>query len=110
MTLPKLSEQDRNWYILKGYDITITPNGSRVWYLNNKLHREDGPAIEYRDGSRAWYLNDKLHREDGPAYESVDGHLYEWFLNDEKMTEKQHRIAVNEKMKDTKGDMKNENA
>jgi hypothetical protein len=27
--------------------------------LDGKLHREDGPAIEWADGSKAWYLNDK---------------------------------------------------
>ena len=25
-------------------------------------------------GTKYWYLNGELHREDGPAYESVDGH------------------------------------
>jgi hypothetical protein len=26
------------------------------WYLNDKLHREDGPALEYVDGRKYWYL------------------------------------------------------
>ncbi len=55
-------------------------NGTKEWYLNDKLHREDGPAIEYVDGSKAWYRNGKLHREDGPAIEYVDGSKL-WFLN-----------------------------
>jgi hypothetical protein len=54
--------------------------GNRFWYLNGDLHREDGPAIEYADGSREWYLHDKLHREDGPAMEYIDGTRW-WFLN-----------------------------
>jgi len=32
------------------------------------LHREDGPAVEWYNGSKEWYKNAKLHREDGPAY------------------------------------------
>jgi len=28
-----------------------------AYYLNGKYHREDGPAIEYRNGYNAWYLN-----------------------------------------------------
>jgi hypothetical protein len=52
----------------------ITVSGDKEWWLNDKLHREDGPAVEYTDGSTGWYLNDKLHREDGPAVE--------WWLND----------------------------
>ena len=34
---------------------------------NNKLHREDGPAVIFKNGYEAWYLNGLLHREDGPA-------------------------------------------
>ena len=32
-------------------------SGYKVWYLNGKLHREDGPAVEYPNGSKMWYLN-----------------------------------------------------
>ena len=45
---------------------------------NNKLHREDGPAIEYVDGDKWWYKNEKLHREDGPAME-YDGYKEYWY-------------------------------
>ena len=33
------------------------PNGSKLWYLNGKYHREDGPAREWADGSKEWWLN-----------------------------------------------------
>jgi len=51
-------------------------------YLNDlgKLHRLDGPAIEYDDGTKHWYINGKLHREDGPAIEYPSGHKI-WFLD-----------------------------
>ena len=49
-------------------------NGDKFWYLNGKLHREDGPAIEHANGDKFWCLNDKLHREDGPAIELADGY------------------------------------
>ena len=55
--LPELSDKERTWYILKGYNITIDHWGNRVWYLNGKRHREDGPAIEWADGTRYWFLN-----------------------------------------------------
>jgi hypothetical protein len=45
-----------------------------MWYLNGKLHREDGPAvIEHTSGTKWWYLKGKLHRKDGPAIEYMDG-------------------------------------
>lgn len=53
---------------------------SRCNFLFNKLHREDGPAIEYPDGGKEWWVNGKLHREDGPAIEWSDGHK-EWWVN-----------------------------
>lgn len=27
-----------------------------IWLQNNKRHREDGPAIEYKDGKKLWFL------------------------------------------------------
>ena len=55
--------------------------GCKAWYINGKLHREDGPAIEWGDGSKAWYyVNGKLHREDGPAKEYANGEKA-WYIN-----------------------------
>ena len=45
----------------------ILKDGIQYWHINDKLHREDGPARIYPDGSEEWYINDVLHREDGPA-------------------------------------------
>ena len=52
--------------------------GSVKYFLNDKLHRTDGPAIEYNDGYRAWYIYDKRHRLDGPAFECPDGYKEYW--------------------------------
>ena len=56
------------------------PNGDKEWWLDDKLHREDGPACEYANGAKAWYLNGKRHREDGPAIEWANGDK-RWYLN-----------------------------
>ena len=45
----------------------------KCWYVDEKLHREDGPAVEYVNGSKSRYIDDKLHREDGPAIERSNG-------------------------------------
>ena len=55
------------------YDIKIDEYCTKRYYVNNVLHREDGPAIEYASGTKEWYMNGKLHREDGPAIEYVNG-------------------------------------
>ena len=28
------------------YTVKVRADGTKEWYLNDKLHREDGPAIE----------------------------------------------------------------
>ncbi len=61
--------------------ITITECVDRkIWTLDCKIHRDDGPAIEWFDGTKHWYLNGLLHRDNGPAREWNDG-TKAWFLN-----------------------------
>ena len=64
----------------------VNENGTKSWWLNNKLHREDGPALEYVNGDKLWYLNGNLHREDGPAFEHANGDK-EWWLNGKYITD-----------------------
>ena len=72
------------------YTVKVYPNGDKSWYLNDKLHREDGPAYEGANGTKSWYLNGKRHREDGPAVEYANGSKF-WYLNDEEVTEEEHK-------------------
>lgn len=53
---------------------------SKEWYKNGKLHREDGPAIEYSNGKKEWWIEDARHRVDGPACEYSSGYK-EWWIN-----------------------------
>jgi hypothetical protein len=59
---------------------SIDNKGNKRWFVNGKLHRIDGPAIEYMSGGKEWHLNGILHREDGPAATGVAANL--WYLND----------------------------
>jgi hypothetical protein len=60
--------------------LIIKCDGIKKYYKDDKLHREDGPAVEYVNGTKDWYIDGKLHREDGPAVEWSDGYK-EWWLN-----------------------------
>ena len=62
------------------YAVLAFDNGDRYWFINNKLHREDGPAVEFSDGTKRWYLSGKCHRENGSAVEFYNGTKY-WYLN-----------------------------
>ena len=73
---------------MKEYIVKVYNNGDRHWFLNDKLHREDGPAAEYADGYKAWFINDKRHREDGPAAEYADGYKA-WYINGKELTEEE---------------------
>jgi hypothetical protein len=57
----------------------IIKDGIKYWYKDDKLHRLDGPAIEYENGCRDWYQNGLLHRIDGPAVENVNS--THWYQN-----------------------------
>ena len=71
------------------YKVTVDEYKTVRWYLNDKFHREDGPAMEFADGSKAWYKNGERHREDGPAMEFADGSKY-WYLDGRVMSEEEH--------------------
>jgi len=60
--------------------MTVNRDGTKIWRLDGKLHREDGPAIEGANGGKEWWLHGGLHREDGPAVEYATGRKG-WYLN-----------------------------
>jgi hypothetical protein len=72
--------------------------GKKFWYINGKLGREDGPAVEYsfRRGDKFWYINGKRHREDGPAVEISNGTKM-WYLDDVRLTEEEFTKKVKKK-------------
>jgi len=71
------------------YTVKVNDAGDKFWYLNDQLHREDGPAVEYATGDKCWYLNGVRHREDGPAVEFADGTKC-WWLNGIEYPEKEY--------------------
>lgn len=57
---------------------------SYAFFKNKKLHRLDGPAIQWDDGCYVWCKDGKLHREDGPAcYWPLNSKTEEWFYEGE---------------------------
>ena len=76
--------------------------GDKQWYSteeynNEKLHRGGGlPAVELVDGTRLWYVHGKAHREDGPAIEipAGAGSLYLYRLPVERLPSLQEDIAL----------------
>ena len=82
-----------------GYTVKVYNNGDKLWCLNGRRHREDGPAVEWADGYKSWYLNGKRHREDGPAVEWADGYK-SWYLNGTKYDEYEFNEMMNPSAKE----------
>ena len=58
---------------MKNYDRKeVDSFGSTKYYLNDDLHRTDGPALIFPSGIHLYYIKDKLHRLDGPAIHDLD--------------------------------------
>lgn len=77
-----ISEFD-NWYVIPnnftGKCKTKSDVSTRFrYYVNGKIHRLDGPAIEHASGSKYWFKEDLRHRLDGPAIEDCSGYK-EWY-------------------------------
>ena len=80
------------------YKVVIYDDCTEWYNLEGKLHREDGPAIEWADGRKSWWINGQLHRVDGPAVEWVDGSK-EWWINGDEYTEQSFNEYINKQNK-----------
>ena len=47
----------------KEYTVEVYPSGSNYWHFDGRLHREDGPAIEWANGDKEWYLHGEFLTE-----------------------------------------------
>ncbi|MDA8453672.1 hypothetical protein M4R22_02735 [Acidovorax sp. GBBC 3334] len=63
-------------------------NGPTQWRLNGELHRVGGPAVEFLDGSTEWWLHGQKHREDGPAMAHARG-PGQWWIHGKRLTEEE---------------------
>ena len=58
----------------------ITVNGTKHWFQDGQLHRDKFPAVIYTDGTKEWWQKGRRHRDGGPAIIYSDGSK-EWWLN-----------------------------
>jgi hypothetical protein len=50
-------------------------HGSRVWVLDGKRHRLDGPAIEYNNGKEDYYVEDIKYQSHEDYEKAVELYL-----------------------------------
>ena len=82
-----------NWLHRTDGPAYIGVNGYQGWYQNGKRHRTYDPAVIRANGTQVWYQNDKAHREDGAAVIKANG-TQVWYLNGTKLTEQEWENAV----------------
>ncbi len=94
---------------MKKYTVKTDNNGDKLWFLNGKLHREDGPAVELANGDKSWYLDgykytkedwekevarpNKSSSLDGKLVE-IDGKKYKLVLDGPSETDKKIETAL----------------
>lgn len=71
----------------------VCVDGTKEWFLDGRLHRADGPAVEWKNGANEWRLNGKLHRVNGPAVDRADG-TNGWWLDGVSYSEEEHYFQV----------------
>ena len=97
-TLSINEDGDKHWWVNDKRHREDGPavediNGDKFWYINGKLHRKDGPAVEYSRGGKEWWLNGNLHRTDGPAIDTPNGYK-EWYIDGKELTEEEFEAAI----------------
>ena len=76
------------------YRIVVDEKGTRRYYnKDDRLHRTNGPAVEYTDGTKRRLQDGQYHRIDGPAMEYPTGDN-RWFINGKELTEAEFNQAV----------------
>jgi hypothetical protein len=63
----------------------VNTNDDVYYYLNDKRHRTNGPAIEYNNGDKCWYLNGYFHNEKGSSTIYSNGNKF-WDIEDKPQT------------------------
>lgn len=72
----------------------IDANGSKQWWINGEIHRENKPAVIFANGDTQWWHHGLLHRLNGPAIETYNG-MPQWWINGKCIDESDQIINSN---------------
>lgn len=71
----------------------IDQDGNHRWFLNDQLHRSNGPAY-ISEASKSWWQYGVRHREDGPAIMYTNGPINEWWLSGHRLSESDFKNQI----------------
>lgn len=66
---------------------TVDDTGATCWFnADGEYHRDDGPAIIWKDGSEFWYQYDRCHNINGPAARWTESNSVSWHIDGMKIS------------------------
>ena len=71
----------------------IDTHGTKRWFKDGLMHRDDGPAAIHLGGTEFWYKEGKWHRDYGPAVIKADGSNL-WYKDDLPYQPSAHDLMV----------------
>lgn len=69
----------------------VETKGCKKYYLNDLLHREDGPAIERSDGINDWYIYGKMK---GMQLRDGNSNTFSYYMDGESYTEEKFKTKI----------------
>jgi hypothetical protein len=89
-------DQDESLLVMEEPKQIIDQDGTIRWVSGDDFHRIGGPAIICPNGDQSWWQYGQLHREDGPAREyryihnvstidRYDPPLIDWWIRGKKV-------------------------
>ena len=78
---------------MKKNGLHINEHGTKRWYKNGLLHRDDGPAVIWSDGRQEWWKDGNWHRDDGPAVICTSGTHY-WYKDGKSYIPTAHELMT----------------
>lgn len=90
----------------ESYRVDTNAVGDKFWIQDGRVHRTNGPAIEYHNGIKVWCIRGQVHRTDGPAAlvsDHTSGDEYrivpteeEWWIDGRRYNKEQYDIKIGE--------------
>jgi hypothetical protein len=79
--------------------VIVVDESRKTYYdANFKIHRDNGPAILWKNGRRSYYKHGYLHREDGPAIENSNGKS-RYYLENKRLMKSEFDRRIRRKLK-----------
>lgn len=68
------------------YKVKVYSDGRKYHLHNGKLDCEELPSVVWPDGTKIWYVDERVHRINGPAIVYFDGAV-RWYLRGQEQPE-----------------------